>query len=105
MAWDSLPERDHIGHVRGPWDRKQGPGRGFPIQPTGDLFFIFGVPKRCFFVKQLHGAHFSIARNLRAVIGDRLHTIYHMPYARASFLGIPLASCGVPPNQQETDRI
>ena len=34
-----------------------------------------------------------------------LRTTYHMPYARGSHLGIPPASCGVPPNPLETDRI
>ena len=91
--------------MRGPWDGKQDPGRGFPIRPTGDGILIFEVPKRFFFVKQLHGAHFSIARDLRVVVGDRLGTTYQMPYARASYLGIPAASCGVPPNPLETDRI
>src|SRR5664279_1459105 len=103
--WPSLPERGHIWHVRGPWDGKQGPGRGFPIRPTGGPFFIFGVPNRVFFVKQLQGAHLSIGRNLCALIGDRLRTTYHIPYARASFMGLPAASCGVPPNPLETDRI
>ena len=55
----------------------------------GDGFFIFRVPKRVFFVKQLHGAHFSIARDLRAVVGYLLRTTYRMPYVRASHLGIP----------------
>ena len=71
----------------------------------GDGIFNFGVPKRVFFVKQLQGVHLSIARDLRAVIGDRLRTIYQMPYARASHLGNPAASCGAPPNPLETDRI
>ena len=101
----SLLKRGHIWHVRGPWDGKQSPRRGFPIRPTGDGFFIFGVPKRIFFVKQLRGAHFTIARDLRAVVGYCLRTTYHMPYARASHLGIPAASCAVPPNPLETDRI
>ena len=103
--WHSLPERGHIGHVRGPWDGKQGPGLGFPIRPTGDPIFIFGVPKRVFSVKQLQGPHLSIARDLRAVVGDRLRTTYHIPYARASHLGNPAASYGAPPNPLETDRI
>ena len=103
MTPHSLSERGHIWHVRGPWDGKQGPGRGFPIRPTGDGFFIFGETH--FFVKQLHGAHMNIARDLRIVVGDRLRTTYHMPYARASHLGNPAASCGAPPNPLETDRI
>jgi hypothetical protein len=49
-----------------------------------------------FFVKHLHGAYFSIAGNICAVIVDFLRTTYHMPCARVSFLGIPAASCGVP---------
>ena len=49
----SLSEQGHIWHVRGPWDGKQGPGRRFPIRPSGDGIFIFGVLKRFFFVKQL----------------------------------------------------
>ena len=89
----------------GPWDGKQGPGLGFPIRPTGDPIFIFWVPKRVFSVKQLHGPHLSIARDLRAVVGDRLRTSYHMLYARASYLGIPTDSCRVPPNPLETGRI
>ena len=91
--------------MRGPWDGKQGPWLGFPIRPTGDPIFIFGVPKRVFFVKQLQGNNYVIARNLCAVIGDRLRTTYHMTYVRASYLVIPEASCGVPPNPLETDRI
>ena len=101
----SLSKQGHIWHVRGPWDGKQDPERGFPIEPTGDGFFIFGVPKRVFFVKQLQGAHLSITRDLRTVVGHRLRTTYHMPYTRASYLRIPTASCGVPPNPLETDRI
>ena len=37
---------------------------------------------RLFFVKQLGGVHFSIARDLRAVVGYLLRTTYHVPYAR-----------------------
>ena len=91
--------------MRGPLDGKEGPGRGVQTRPSGDFFFIFRVPKRLFFVKQLQGAHLSIARDLRTVVGYRLRTTYHMPYARASHLGIHAASCGVPPNPLETDRI
>ena len=101
----SFSKRGHIWHVRVPWDGKQGPGRGFPIRPTVDCIFNFGVPKRGFFVKQLQGAHLSMARDLCTVIGDRLRTTYHMPYARASHLGNPAASYGAPPNPLETDRI
>ena len=78
--------------MRGPWDEKQGPGHGFPIRLSVYGIFIFGVPKRLFFVKQLHGAYLSIARDLRLVVGDLLRTTYHMPYARASHLGIPAVS-------------
>ena len=105
MTPHSLSERGHIWHMRGPWDGKQGPGHGFPIRLSGYGIFIFWVPKRLFFVKQLQGAHLSIARDLRVAVGDLLRTTYHMPYARASHLGIPAASCGVPPNPLETDRI
>ena len=101
----SLSEQGHIWHVHVPWDGKQGPGRGFPIRPTVDGIFNFWVPKRFFCVKQLQGAHLSIARDLRAVIGDRLRTTYHMSYARASHLGNLAASYGAPPNPLETDRI
>ena len=101
----SLLKRGHIWHVRVPWDGKQGPGHGFPIRPMVDGIFNLGVPKRVFFVKQLQGAHLSMARDLCAVIGDRLCTTYHMPYARASHLGNPAASYGAPPNPLETDRI
>ena len=74
--------------------------------PThGRGFLQFRGAETGFFVKELQGAPLSIARDLRAVIGDRLRTTYHMPYARVSFLGIPAASCGVPPNPVETDRI
>ena len=74
--------------------------------PThGRWFFHFQGAKTDFFVKQLHGAHFTIARDLRVVVGYRLRTTYHMPYAHASHLGITAASCGVPPNPLETDRI
>ena len=74
--------------------------------PThGRRFFQFRSAETFFFVKQLHGMHLSIARDLRAVIGDRLRTTYHMPYARASHLGNPAASYGAPPNPLETDRI
>ena len=103
--WHSLPERGHIGHVRGPWDGKQGPGLGFTIRPTGDPIFIFRVPKHVFSVKHLQEAHFNIARDLRAVAGDRLRTSYHMPYVHASYLRIPTDSCGVPLNPLETGRI
>ena len=94
-------ERGHICHVRGPWDGKQGPRRGFPIRHTGDGIFIFGVTGRLFFVKQLRGAHFSIARDLRIVGGYVLRTTYHVPYARKKtsenppgFLRCPAESAG-----------
>ena len=65
--------------------------------PTlGRRYFYFRGAETAFFVKQLHGAHMSIARDLRAVVGDRLRTTYHMTYACASHLGISAASCGVP---------
>ena len=60
---------------------------------------------RLFFVKQLRGAHFSIARDLRAVVGYLLRITYHVPYARKKNLGTRAASGGVPPNPLETDRI
>ena len=91
--------------MRGPWDGKQGPSRGFPIRLSGYGIFIFGMPKLLFFVKQLQGAHLSIARDLRVVVEDLLRTTYHMPYVHACHLGIPAASCGFPPNPLETDRI
>ena len=91
--------------MRGPWDGKQDSGRGFPIRPTGEGIFIFGVPKWLLFVKQLQGAHMSIARDPRVVVGDHLRTTYQMSYVCASQLGIPTASCGVQPNPLETDRI
>ena len=72
---------------------------------TGNPFFIFGVPRRFFFCEAARGAHFSIERNLHAVVGDCLRTTYHLPCVRVSFLGIHAASCGVPPNPLETDRI
>jgi hypothetical protein len=71
----------------------------------GDGFFIFRVPKHVFFVKQLHGTHFSITQDLHVVVGHRLCTIYHMPYVRANYLGIHAASYGVPPNPLESDMI
>ena len=37
---------------------------------------------RLLFVKQLQGAHFSIARDLHAVVGYLLRITYHLPYAR-----------------------
>ena len=101
----SFSKRGHIWHVCVPWDGKQGPGRGFPIRPTVDGIFNFGVPKRFFLCEAATGAHFNFENNHRAVIGDLLRTTYHMPYARVSYLAIPTASCGVPPNPLETDRI
>ena len=65
--------------MRGPWDGKQGPSRGFPIRLPGYGIFIFGVPKLLFFVKQLQGAHLSIARDLRVVVGDLLRTTSYAP--------------------------
>ena len=74
--------------------------------PTlGLRYFHFRGAETAFFVKQLQGAHLSIARDLRVAVGDLLRTTYHMPYAHASHLGIPAASCGVPPNPLEIDRI
>jgi hypothetical protein len=58
-----------------------------------------------FLVKQLHGTHFSMTQNLRAVIVENLHTTYHMSCARVSFLGTRTAFGGVPLNSLETDRI
>ena len=85
----SLLERGHIWHVHGPWDGKQSPRRGFPIRPTSEGIFIFRVPKRIFCVNKLHEAHFSIARDLRAVVGYLLRTTYHVPYARKKKSGNP----------------
>ena len=67
--------------------------------------FHFRAAETGFFVKQLQGTDFNIELNHRAVIGDHLRTTYDMPYARVSFLRIHAASCGVPPNPLETDRI
>ena len=103
--WHSLPERGHIlarAWALG-WEARP---RVRISDPThGRRYFQFRGAETVFFVKQLQGAHLSIARDLCAVIGDRLHTTYHMPYARASHLGIPTASCGVPPNPLETGQI
>ena len=101
----SLSERGHIWHVRGPWDGKQGLGSGFPIRPMGDGFFHFRGAKTGFFCEAATWGAFSIARDLRVVVEYRLRTTYHMPYVRASYLGIHAASCGVPPNPLESDRI
>ena len=67
------------------------------------VFYFWGA--EIVFFKQLQGGQFSIARNLCRVIGDRLLTTYDIPCARVSFLGILAASCGVPPNPLETNRI
>ena len=56
-------------------------------------------------MKEIHSAHFSIARDLRAVVGYLLGTTYHVPYTRKKNLGTRAASDGVPPNPLETDRI
>jgi hypothetical protein len=79
----------------------KAPGADFQSDPRAMVFFIFEVPKRFSFVKQLHGAHFSIVRDIHVVVGHRLRTRYHMPYLRSSYLGIPTASCGIPPNLLE----
>ena len=71
----------------------------------GNHLFIFSVPKRFLFVKQLHGAHFSTTWNLRGMIVDHLRTTYHMTCARISFLGTHAAFGGAPPNPLETDMI
>ena len=65
MTPHSLSERGHIWHMRGPWDEKQGPGRGFPIRLSGYGIFIFGVPKRLIFLKQLQGA--AAQKNLKKI--------------------------------------
>ena len=67
--------------------------------------FPFSGCRKAFFVKQLHDAHFSIARDLRAAVGYLLRTTYHMPYACVSILGMHAASGDVLPNPLETDRI
>ena len=64
----------------------KAPVADFQSDPRATVFpFLGGL----FFVKQLHGAHFSIARDLRAAVGYLLRTTYHMSYARGSHLGIP----------------
>ena len=83
----------------------KAPDADFHSDPRATVFSFSGCRNGFFFVKQLHGTHLSIARDLRTVVVYRLRTTYHMPYARASHLGIPAASCGVPPNPLETDRI
>ena len=88
----------------GPGMGSKAPVTDFRSDPRATVFSISGC-LNVFFLKQLQGAHLSIARDLRAVIGDRLCTTFHMPYAQASYLGIPADSCGVPPNPLETGRI
>ena len=82
----------------------KAPVTDFQSDPRATVFHFQGA-KTFIFVKQLHGAHFSIVQDLRVVVGDRLRTTYHMSYVHASYLRIPVASCGVPPNSLETDRI
>ena len=94
-----------LGTCVGPGMGSKAPGADFQSDPRATRFSFSGCRNGFFFVKQLQGAHLSIGRNLCALIGDRLRTTYHIPYARASFLGLPAASCGVPPNPLETDRI
>ena len=87
-----------LGWEARPRSRISNPTYGQPV------FHFRGAETVFFCVKQLQEAHFSIAQDPRAVIGDRLRTAYHMPFARASYLGIHAASCGVSPNPLETDR-
>ena len=75
------------------FDMCVGPGMGskapdvdFESDPRAKVFSFSGCQNGFFFVKELHGAHFSIARDLRAVVGYRLRTTYHMPYARVKAL-------------------
>ena len=94
-----------FGTCVGPGMGSKAPGADFQSDQRATRFSFSGCRDGCFFVKQLQGAHVSIARDHRIVIGDRLLTTYHMPYAHVSYLAIPVASCGVPPNPLETDRI
>ena len=106
MTPHSLSERGHILHVHGPWDGKEGSESGFPIRPMGDGFFHFrGAKTGFFFVKQLHGAHFSIC--MRPPRSGRTPPSHHisMSYVCASYVGIHGASCGVLSNPLESDRI
>ena len=88
----------------GPGMGSKTPGADFQSDPQAKVFSFSGC-QTGFFMKDLHGAYFSIARDLRVVVGYCLRTTYHMPYARARHLGIPTASGGVPLNPLETDRI
>jgi hypothetical protein len=79
-------------------------GVDFQSDPWAMVFYFRGV-KTVFFCEAATWAHFSIARDLRVVLGHRLRTIYHMPYVRTSYLEIHAASCCVPLNPLESDRI
>ena len=81
------------------------PGADFQSDPWAMDFYFRGAKTVFFFVEQLHGAYFCIARDLPVVVGHRLRTTYHTPYVRASYLEIPAASCGIPPNPLEIGRI
>ena len=79
----SLSERGHIWHVRVPWDGKQGPYRGFPIRPTVEGFFNFGVPKRFFFCEAATGCAFEYrARPPRSGRRPPMHHLSHAICAR-----------------------
>ena len=93
-----------LGTYVGPEMGSKAPGGDFQSNPQTNRF-PFSRCRNIFFCEAATWAHFSIARDLHAVVGDRLRTTYHMPYACASHMGIHAASYGVPPNPVETDRI
>ena len=93
-----------FGTWAGPGMGSKAPGADFQCDQRVTRF-SFSSCRNGFFCEATTGAHLSIERNHHAVIGDHLRTTYHIPYARVSYLAILAASCGVPPNPLETDRI
>src|SRR3954447_3129706 len=75
----SLSKRGHIGQVRVPWDGKQGPGLGFPIRPTVEGFFNFGVPKLGFFCEAATWCAFKYCA--RPPCSDMRPPTHHLSHA------------------------
>jgi hypothetical protein len=93
-----------LGTCVSPGMGSKPPGSDFQSDPRATRFPF----SRClngFFCEAATWGAFKVWARPCAVIGDRLRTTYHMPYARVGILGMHTASSGVPPNPLETDRI
>jgi hypothetical protein len=79
-----------VGHGTG----GKAPGVDFQSDPRAMVFIFLGF-RNGVFCEAATGAHLRFGRDPRAMIGDRLHITYHIPYAHVCILGMHEASGGV----------